>query len=313
MKYRVFAGSCWETIDMNIRSHGCNQTEIPQEKLVKGYNLLEDSSDDHVARVISFKNNTLCFSFMGETVTLQPGHIWHSPMRGVHNPQVEQSLGFIIGIKGEADPQKEEAHVNRLLELIDAMRANADEEGAPVWKNIPLAKEMLDILYNKLPMKKSQFLDATGIVVCCDSIFLEDFLDTRDVPRLCLEFLQLRKLAEEARTAEDDKYDKERFLGVIEADKIQNKLDFYINPSITTDWWIEYTHAHLKFDPVERTPQWEENIYEVEKEVDRRMADEPRHYMGYCHAYWPVKRAVLATHGIQWRSPSQMNPRVMFD
>ena len=208
--------------------------------------------------------------------------------------------------------KNEEACVDRVIALIGQMRANRDEEGAPVWKNIPLAKEMLDILCNRVPLKKSQFIDATGIVVCCDAIFLEDLLEQRDVPRLCLEFLQLRKRAEEARTAEDDQYDQERFLGVAEADKLQKQLELYIDPKIDTDWWLDYTGGHLRFDPVERTPEWEANIYEVEKEVDRRMAGEPR-CMGFCHAYWPVKRAVLAKHGIEWRSPSQMNPRVMFD
>ena len=100
--------------------------------------------------------------------------------------------------------KNEEACVDRVIALIGQMRANREEEGAPVWKNIPLAKEMLDILCNRLPLQKSQFIDATGIVVCCDAIFLEDLLEQRDVPRLCLEFLQLRKRAEEARTAEDD-------------------------------------------------------------------------------------------------------------
>lgn len=306
MTYHVFAGSFWETIDRSIRSHGGSLETIPGESLVKGYSILEG------ATVISYKNNTLEFSYGGETVTLQPGHIWHTPMRGVYNPQIEESRGYIIGIKGESNPAEEEAQVDRAVELIQQMRANANEEGAPVWKNIPLAREMWDILFNKLPLKKSEHIDATGIVVCCDAIFQEDLLDTRDVPRLCLEFLQLRKLADKARTAQDEKFDPGCFLGVIEADRIQNQLDLYIDPAIGTDWWLQYTGAHLKFDPVERTPQWEDNIYEVEKEVDRRLKDEPRG-MGFCFAYWPVKAAVLAQKGITWHSPSQMNPRVMFD
>lgn len=206
----------------------------------------------------------------------------------------------------------EEANVDRVIELIGQMRTNAHEEGAPVWKNIPLAQEMLDILRNKLPLKKSTHIDPTGIVVCCDAIFLEDLLDTRDVPRLCLEFLQLRHQAEQARSEQDEEFDPSRFLGAKEADEIQNRLELYIDPSVPNEKWIQLAGAHLKFDPVERTPQWEDNIYEVEKEVDRRLKDEPRG-MGFCFAYWPVKAAVLAQKGITWHSPSQMNPRVMFD
>ena len=68
----------------------------------------------------------------------------------------------------------------------------------------------------------------------------------------------------------------------------------------------------LKVDPVQATPEWENVIYEVEKEVDEQLKDEPRG-MGFCHSYWSAKRAALARRGIVWRSPSAMNPKVMFD
>jgi hypothetical protein len=35
--------------------------------------------------------------------------------------------------------------------------------------------------------------------------------------------------------------------------------------------------------------------------------------MGFCFAYWAEKRAALARHGIDWNSPQDMNPGVMFD
>jgi len=35
--------------------------------------------------------------------------------------------------------------------------------------------------------------------------------------------------------------------------------------------------------------------------------------MGFCFAYWAEKRNALARRGIEWRSPSRMNPGVMFD
>ncbi len=68
----------------------------------------------------------------------------------------------------------------------------------------------------------------------------------------------------------------------------------------------------LRFDPVERTPQWEKVIYAVMKECDRRLGEEtPR--MGYCFELWSTMRTVLAEYGIEWRDPHMMNPRVMFD
>ena len=65
------------------------------------------------------------------------------------------------------------------------------------------------------------------------------------------------------------------------------------------------------FPPVP-TEKWEEVIYEVEKEVEEELKGDPRG-MGFCHAYWSAKRAALARRGIEWKSPSAMNPKVVFD
>lgn len=311
MNYSVYAVQCWETNDMGIASRGLTRKEVPQGALVPGGNLLSVFSGDHSAKVLSFEGGVLAFEYMGEVVTLQPGHIWHCPMHGVYNPQISESEGFMVSVIPERDPSKEANAEDRLVELIGQMRKNAAEEGWPVWKNIPLAREYFDILHNWLPLG-GKHVDATGIMVCCDSIFIEELLNPRDVPRLCLEFLQLRKLASDARKASDEKYDSSRILGVQEADKIQNRLDFYVDPKVSMEWWVKYTQGHLLFDPVERTSEWEEAVYDVEKECDRLLRGQPRG-MGFCFEYWSVKRKVLFRHGIEWRTPHQMNPRVMFD
>lgn len=71
--------------------------------------------------------------------------------------------------------------------------------------------------------------------------------------------------------------------------------------------------GHLRTDPVEYSWEWEKIYYDVEAELDRRLANVPRQ-MGFCFQYWAMKRELLMEkYGIDWRSPSQMNPRVMFD
>ena len=71
--------------------------------------------------------------------------------------------------------------------------------------------------------------------------------------------------------------------------------------------------GHLKCDPVEYTWQWEDIYPEVDRRLTERFANAPRH-MGFCFKYWEAKRELLKKeYGIDWKSPSQMNPRVMFD
>ena len=71
--------------------------------------------------------------------------------------------------------------------------------------------------------------------------------------------------------------------------------------------------GHLKHDPVEWTARWEEVIDEAEAKAYARLQEHPQG-MGFCHAYWPTLSAILAEdYDIQWRSPSQMNPKILFD
>lgn len=71
--------------------------------------------------------------------------------------------------------------------------------------------------------------------------------------------------------------------------------------------------GHLKHDPIEWSARWEEVIDEADKITYSILADHPRG-MGFCHAYWHTRASILHEQfGIEWRSPSAMNPRVMFD
>ena len=311
MEYKVNIGYTWETNDMGIANHGTSHKPVPVEDIVEGYNLFSQYHDASPAKVLSFTEGVLVFSFMGENITVKPGHTWNSPMYRIYNPYIYEAGGYLVSVEIVYDKADEKKAANRVVTLLGKMGDNAVAEGCPIWKNIPLAQELLDILHNRLPIS-GEFLDASEIMFACDFIFIHDLLNQRDVPRLCLEFLQIRKLALEAQKADDVKFKPEQILGVREADNIQNKLDFYIDPKISTEWWIDYVGCHLDFDPVERTPEWEENIYEVEKACDRKLRGVPRG-MGFCFEYWSVKKAELAKRGIEWRTPHQMNPKVMFD
>jgi hypothetical protein len=39
-----------------------------------------------------------------------------------------------------------------------------------------------------------------------------------------------------------------------------------------------------------------------------------RNGFGYCNLYWPVKKRILMDkYGIDWRTPAETNPDVIFD
>lgn len=312
MNYKVVVGCNWETNDMGIANHGSSSKEVPLAEIVPGYDLFSlYQGSCPKASVVSFIEGTLTFEFRGQTITLQPGHIWNSPMYRKDNPYIYEAEGYTVDVVLEVDPREEEKSAKRVLAIVKEMRKNADEDGSPVWKNIPLAREMFDLLHNHLPLDGEQ-IDAAGVRFCCDIIFVAHLLNERDVPRLCLELLQHRKRANTLVTDSHWKFDPDNILSYNEVETLINRLDFYVDPSVSADWWREYVHATLLFDPVERTPQWEEVIYEVEKACDRRLKGVPRG-MGFCFEYWSVKKEELLKRGIEWRTPHQMNPHVMFD
>ncbi len=68
----------------------------------------------------------------------------------------------------------------------------------------------------------------------------------------------------------------------------------------------------LKTDPVEYSEEYEDIIDSIDAEIDRRMEGQVRG-MGACFEIWSIKKELLASHGIEWRSPASMNPKVHFD
>ena len=199
-------------------------------------------------------------------------------------------------------------------ELIDQM--NSNNEDGNMWRNIPLVREFIHELKDVAPFR-SEIINPAYKAHWIACILENDYIDKRETPRLFQSLCELYRLYRDFEKADDyDDYLQEHF------DK-----DYFRQ----VDKWIysfamivrdpQWEHAlqcwnglggMLKVDPVQATPEWEEVIYDVEKEVDEELEDEPRG-MGFCHIYWSAKRAALARRDIEWRSPSAMNPRVMFD
>ena len=198
--------------------------------------------------------------------------------------------------------------------LIDQMNKNIEEGN--IWKNIPLVREFIHELKDVAPFRSDNINPAyKAHYIAC---MLENgYVDKRETPRLFHSLCELYRLYRDFEYPKD--YD----------DYLRKNMDEYYFRQV--DKWIydfsmivsdpEWEYAiqcwnglggMLKVDPVQATPEWENVIYEVEKEVDEQLKDEPRG-MGFCFSYWSAKRAALARRGIEWRSPSAMNPRVMFD
>ena len=129
-----------------------------------------------------------------------------------------------------------------------------------------------------------------------------------DHPRLLLELKQV-----ELETLEYVESTQGHELGITEdlRDEIR-LLEANIRAADEGRWDDIHDGRMLKSDPVEWTKEYEDVIDDVHREAYANLTDCPRG-MGFCFGYWAEKGDALARRGIEWQSPSALNPGVMFD
>ncbi len=71
----------------------------------------------------------------------------------------------------------------------------------------------------------------------------------------------------------------------------------------------------MKHDPQENDPKLKMLIDAADREAAAILATQyPRNVFGVCHLFWKTKQQILLTkHGIEWRTPAEMNPDTIFD
>ncbi|MGM9773976.1 MAG: hypothetical protein ACI3Y2_02065 [Candidatus Egerieousia sp.] len=186
----------------------------------------------------------------------------------------------------------------------------------------PLAEEVLrlmeecDVSYQVIELSVPRIIDALKSSVynhdryrllsaflhaACDAASDDDCYSEEVVKERMRQMLNLRGLLDPA-TRPD----------ILDAD-LMIFISYHIPPEEFGGIMDNPKETLLKKDPVEYTLRWEEVYYDVTDELDRKFAGTPRG-MGFCIMYWPAMADLLRKkYGIEWRSPSLMNPRVMFD
>jgi len=71
----------------------------------------------------------------------------------------------------------------------------------------------------------------------------------------------------------------------------------------------------LAHDPVEKDPRYAGIFKTIDAEVDQTLAKHPlKGNMGFCYTIWETKKRILKEkYHIDWQTPAEMNPQVMFD
>ena len=299
------------SMDSGVGNRIKSWEHVDADVLVQGYTF---TVYGRVLTVASIDEDEMVFDYRDRTFRInRHWQVLGTPEFDTSNERISKQARNVFFFSRDRDMDCEWSDESA-TELIDRMSRN--NEDGNIWRNIPLVREFIHELKDVAPFR-SEIINPAYKAHWIACMLENDYIDKRETPRLFQSLCELYRLYRDFEDPSDfDDYlqkhfDRNYFRQV---DKWIYKFAMIVsNP--------QWEHAvqcwnglggMLKVDPVQATPEWENVIYDVEKEVDEELEDEPRG-MGFCHRYWSAKRAALARRGIEWRSPSAMNPRVMFD
>lgn len=299
------------SMDMGIGNRCKFWERIEADRLIPGESFTVYNND---LNVVSMNESEMEFTFTGKRFRLNKRwQVLGTPEFNIPNERISMQGRYIFFFSKDKD-EVCDWHDEYMSRLIDQM--NKNNYGGELWKNIPLMREIIHEFKDVAPFRAVDInpVYKAHYIAC----MLENtYIDMRETPRLFQSLCELYRLYRDFESISDyddylnENFDKYYFRTI---DRWIYDFAWIVNDpdgNIALSCWNKLG-GMLKVDPVQASHKWEEVIYDVETEVDKELKDEPR-CMGFCFNYWSAKRAALARRGIEWRSPSAMNPKVMFD
>jgi hypothetical protein len=72
--------------------------------------------------------------------------------------------------------------------------------------------------------------------------------------------------------------------------------------------------GHYRVDPTEDDVGLATVMLRVTLEVEAELAGEDHNRMGFCHLFWHAKQRTLRSrYGVEWRTPVELSPLMIFD
>lgn len=264
--------------------------------------------------VVSLDERSMKFTYRNNTYVID--RYWQvlgTPEHSIPNERIAEWGKYVFHFSRDKEEVCDWSD-KHLAELVSQIESNNDK--GEFWRNIPLVREFIHELKDVAPFR-SDAINPAYKAHYIQRLLSSGSVVRTETPRLYHSLSELYRLYIDYKVLAD--YDE--FLNKNFDEYFFRDVDIWI---YNFSWIVNYPSSDtgkecwntmcrmLKADPVQMSPEWEEVIYDVEREVDEKLKDETRG-MGFCFGYWSAKRAALEKRGIQWRSPASMNPRVMFD
>ena len=214
-----------------------------------------------------------------------------------------------------------EKDLKRIIELYTAIESRkAHEYAAPTYKDSPSLTEMTSLVLRQRGTD-SETLEETVPALR----YLADCYDKMCRPGMSVKFykpllegqvLLMRQNTDDRDSAaqlEDYFYLAVKARNYYEPDDCADLVKT-VSGSLSEDKMQEllsaaqkYCRSSVKQDPIEKTEAYLAVIDAVDERIDREKT------MDFCLEHWQLKKRFLFGYGIDWQSPAELNPRVMFD
>lgn len=104
---------------------------------------------------------------------------------------------------------------------------------------------------------------------------------------------------------------------VSQGEKYSDRYIAFVFPKLVREVQIRLNlvknPGEIKHDLKEFAPKYQELIAAAGRKADENLANEPRD-AAFAERFWAEKKRILkAEYGIDWKSPAEMNPEVVFD
>ena len=298
-----------ETVARDKVSRKRNRQIIPLSQLKPGAEIAV--SDHRKIQIVDLNDEELRFT-LNDTKSYVLNRYWQvlgTVKFDLQSGWYDENERFTFHFETPVEKAEDGVH-KRIEELAEAMKEQ--REKGKYWKNIPKAREIMHLFKDCCPVRDEEINPAVRIMGV-EFMASDRMLPPNDAPRLFLSLYEYWEICHDLWEEKDGKVDTSED----NTDWLNRKIfkfTWTVDPCMTSDLYNKMFGDDIitHFDFVQLSPEWEKNVYDIEKEAEE-VVGEDYLFDGFCFDIWSAIRNSAAKRGITWRSPNIMNPGVIWD
>ncbi len=240
---------------------------------------------------------------------------WNPNFKGKESEKYEEAyeiimtaVPYLVKAEREAWALEKEREKNpdypkerKLREL--ARKMESYTKGSRRWKNIGLMEEA----FNLTRSLSDNVLDCYSNKAE-KAVFLNTLLNCSRWYDNVSQNIEIRTYIDGILSELSDEEKKKYLKTMGENSRMLEKCRLYKDRSVSVDEFCERYEIADRFDPIERTDEWDSVIYGLYKKVSEKLGDSNNYGRNYDSMVLKERKRYLAKYGIEWKDRIEMNP-----